>query len=324
MKKQLIAAAVAGAFALPAMAQVTISGSISMGVVDSGVAGAKPVVVERLGGGSNALNLTTSEDLGGGMSSGAQFQIRFDANGQHGGTSSDLGPTAATRTTTNSTTLFHGANVFLASSSMGRIELGKIIEDNNCAYDPWGCTGGAGSTAGLGGTNSALVFALSQDRSIRYTSPVINGFRVSYQSTVQSAPAGSAERSLINLTYSAGPLSAQYMMGEQSNKTEESGLGLSYNLGFMTAMGGTAVTKTLAGAKTRDMTYIGATVPLRPGLTGLASWSKDSSKASNTDSKWGVGVNYALSKRTTVGADVFEQEAANRSTGFVLRARHTF
>jgi predicted porin len=114
------------------------------------------------------------------------------------------------------------------------------------------------------------------------------------------------------------------MMGEQSNKSEESGLGLSYNFGFMTAMGGTAVTKTQAGAKTRDMTYLGATVPLRPGLTGLAGWSKDSSKASNADTKWGVGVNYALSKRTTVGADVFEQEAANRSTGFVLRARHTF
>jgi predicted porin len=295
-----------------------------MGVVDSGVAGAKPVVVDRLGGGANAINLTTSEDLGGGMSSGAQFQIRFDANGQHGSTNSDLGPTAAARTTTNSTTIFHAANVFLASSSMGRIELGKVIEDSNCAYDPWGCTGGAGTIAGLSGTNSALIAATGVDRSIRYASPTINGFRVSYQSTVQNAPAGSAERSLINLTYAAGPLSAQYMMGEGSNKTEQSGLSLSYNFGFMTAMGGTRVDKTLAGAKTADVTHFGATVPLRPGLTGLAGWSKDSSKAPNADTKWGVGVNYALSKRTTVGADLFEQEASNRSTGFVLRARHTF
>jgi predicted porin len=67
-----------------------------------------------------------------------------------------------------------------------------------------------------------------------------------------------------------------------------------------------------------------ATMPIRPGLTGLFGYSKDNSKVSTADSKWAVGANYALSKRTTLGADVFQQERATGSTGFVLRARHTF
>jgi hypothetical protein len=53
-------------------------------------------------------------------------------------------------------------------------------------------------------------------------------------------------------------------------------------------------------------------------------YSKDQSAAANADTRWALGVNYALSKRTTLGADVFEQEQVGGSSGFVLRARHTF
>ncbi|MFM8677135.1 MAG: porin, partial [Burkholderiaceae bacterium] len=91
MKKQLIAAAVAGAFALPAMAQVTISGSIQSGVMDTGAAGAKAVVATRLGGGLNSINITSSEDLGGGMSAGSAFQMRFDSTGANRATSATGG-----------------------------------------------------------------------------------------------------------------------------------------------------------------------------------------------------------------------------------------
>jgi hypothetical protein len=37
-----------------------------------------------------------------------------------------------------------------------------------------------------------------------------------------------------------------------------------------------------------------------------------------------IGANYALSKRTTLGADLFKQEQVCGSTGFVVRARHNF
>jgi len=316
MKKQLIAAAVAGAFALPAMAQVTISGSIQFGVIDSGAAGAK-AVANNFGGGLNAMNITSTEDLGGGMSSGAAFQIRYNADGQLN--SASQGPQQrATQP------LFHAANVFLRSNNLGTLRICKIVEDSNCAFDPWGCGGGAGSIAGLSGTNTGLIFASSMDRSIRYESPTFNGFNFNYHSTLQAAAAGQAERTLMNLTYTSGPLLVQYMQGEEVNKAEQSGMGVRYNFGFMTASINTAVSKSLGGTKTRDMTMISATVPLRPGLNGLFGYSRDNSKAANADTKWGVGVDYALSKRTVVGADIFEQEAASGSTGYVLRLRHAY
>jgi predicted porin len=314
MKKQLIAAAVAGAFALPAMAQVTISGSIQSGLMDTGAAGQKLTVAPRLGGGMNAININSSEDLGGGMSAGASFQMRFDSTGANRNTS--VGPTVSANAP-----LFHAANVFI-SSGFGTVRVGKIIEDSNCMGDPWGCGGGAGMMAGS--TTGALLFANSMDRAVQYQTRVINGFQFTATSTSMQAPTGSAERSTYRLNYTQGPLAVQYLMGEESNKAEQSGLTATYNLGFITPMISTAVSKTAAGVKTRDMTVFAATIPLRPGLTGLVGYSKDQSAAANADTRWALGVNYALSKRTTLGADVFEQEQVGGSSGFVLRARHTF
>jgi hypothetical protein len=42
------------------------------------------------------------------------------------------------------------------------------------------------------------------------------------------------------------------------------------------------------------------------------------------DTKVTVGANYALSKRTTLGADLFKQDSVGGSTGFTIRARHNF
>ena len=78
-----------------------------------------------------------------------------------------------------------------------------------------------------------------------------------------------------------------------------------------------------AGATTADITGLGLTVPMG-AITVLAGYSKDSKKASALDERMALGATYALSKRTTVGADVFKQDQAGGSTGFVIRARHTF
>jgi len=311
MKKQLIAAAVAGAFALPAMAQVTISGSIHSGVMDTGAAGAKAVVATRLGGGMNAINITSSEDLGGGLRAGSAFQMRFDSTGANRATSA-----------TGGTPNWHAARVFI-SGGFGTVNVGKIIEESNCAYDPWGCGGGAGVMANSGGTQG-LIFANSQDRSVSYTTPRINGFQLIYHTTVMAPASPNQERTLTTLTYANGPITAQYMLGEVQDNGKQNGFGASYDLGFLKANIASAVTENSAGAKTRDMMMYTATMPLRPGLTGLFGYAKDKKQAAAANTRWAVGVNYALSKRTTLGADVFEQEAVGGSTGFVLRARHTF
>jgi hypothetical protein len=58
--------------------------------------------------------------------------------------------------------------------------------------------------------------------------------------------------------------------------------------------------------------------------TLLASSAKNKKAATTADTKTAVGINYALSKRTTVGADMFKQDAVGSSTGFVARVRHNF
>jgi predicted porin len=52
-----------------AQSTAVISGSISVGVMDTGAAGAKAAVA-TLGGGANAINIVTTEDLGGGLKGG--------------------------------------------------------------------------------------------------------------------------------------------------------------------------------------------------------------------------------------------------------------
>ena len=223
MKKTLIALAVlAVSGAAFAQSTATISGSISVGVMDTGLAGAK-MGVASLGGGANAINIVTAEDLGGGMRAGFDSQMRFSS------------ATGDRNSAGTGNALFHGANAYM-SGGMGTIRVGKIIEANNCAFDPWACTGGAGTNAGAPGTISGLI---------------------------------------------------------------------------------------AAGTTTADITAFTASVPMG-AYTLLASSAKNKKAATTADTKTAVGINYALSKRTTVGADMFKQDAVGSSTGFVARVRHNF
>jgi hypothetical protein len=214
----------------------------------------------------------------------------------------------------------------------------------------------------------------------------INGFTAGYQSTVSTRTnertvlslgyangpltlqAMNVESSGTNAALAAGavntntfaPVQALTAVGD--NATQRS-IGGSYNLGFARISivnvvskgaantGATVGTGTGASLGTpildRDITALGLTVPMG-ATTFLAGYSKDSKAAANADTKFAVGVNYALSKRTTIGADLFKAEGqlaagANANTaaatataagtltpfsnvgnGFTIRARHTF
>jgi putative flippase GtrA len=309
-----------------AQSTATISGTISVGVLDSGAAGAKAGVA-TLGGGANAINIVTAEDLGGGLRGGFDSQIRFNA------------ATGDTNSRGTGDALFHGANVYLGGG-FGTVRMGKIIEASNCAFDPWACTGGAGLSAG--NTTGGLIAAQTQAQSVSYTTPTINGFSASYQATVS---ARNNERSVVNLGYNQGPLSVQFLQSKNSlnvapngttlttalltanpitdAKAQGTSIGASYNFGLARLSVFNAKTKNAAGATTVDLTGIGATVPMG-AYTILAGYTKDKKAASTADTRLALGANYALSKRTTLGADVFKQDQVGGSTGFVIRARHTF
>jgi len=323
MKKTLIALAVLAVSGTAfAQSTATISGSISVGVMDTGLANAKAAVAS-LGGGANAINIVTAEDLGGGMRAGFDSQMRFSSAT---GDRNSNGTGAA---------LFHGANAYI-SGGMGTIRVGKIIEANNCAFDPWACTGGAGTNAGAPGTISALIAAGTIAQSVSYATPTVGGFNASYHTSVSSR---NNERSVMSLNYSQGPLLAQFLQSKNSANVggdvvggapsikDEPGQGTSmgarYNFGFATLSAFNAKTENAAGTVTADITAFTATVPMG-AYTLLASSAKNKKAAATADTKTAVGINYALSKRTTVGADMFKQDAVGSSTGFVARVRHNF
>jgi len=323
MKKTLIALAVLAVSGTAfAQSTATISGSISVGVMDTGLAGAK-MGVASLGGGANAINIVTAEDLGGGMRAGFDGQMRFSAAT---GDRNSAGTGAA---------LFHGANAYI-SGGMGTIRVGKVIEANNCAFDPWLCTGGAGTNAGAANTISGLIAAGTTAQSVSYATPTVGGFSASYHTSVSSR---NNERSVMSLNYSQGPLLAQFLQSKNSANVggdvvggapsitdapaQGTSMGARYNFGFATLAAFNAKTENAAGAVTADITAFTAIVPMG-AYTLLASSAKNKKAATTADTKTAVGINYALSKRTTVGADMFKQDAVGSSTGFVARVRHNF
>ncbi|MFN5096991.1 MAG: porin [Limnohabitans sp.] len=364
MKKTLIALAVlAVSGAAFAQSTATISGTISVGILDTGAAG-DAAQVSSLGGGANAININTVEDLGGGMRAGFSGQIRFSA-------------ASGDRTSAgNGNALFHEANAYL-TNSMGTLRIGKIAEASQCGFDPWGCTGGAAMAAGAGinGDGRGLIGARAIQNAVSLSTPVINGFSATYLTSVspatgaQSAASGTNpgqlvgrinERTNLSLNYAKGPLSAQIisitgdmntngdwtshrpaasnnsLIAVADTDSKQQGVAVSYNFGVARLNVANAVTKTAAGVTAFDITTISGSMPMG-ATTLLAGYSKNSAPgvASNLDTKIAVGVNYALSKRTTIGADVFKADQVgvsiagtatpgNAGTGFTLRARHTF
>ncbi|MEN9764444.1 MAG: hypothetical protein RL397_399, partial [Pseudomonadota bacterium] len=98
MKKHLIAAAVAGAFAVPAMAQVTVYGILDVGYKSTETTSVSSVNVttktESSSFGNSGqqsgsrLGFSGTEDLGGGMKAGFVYELGMDpTEANYGGTS---------------------------------------------------------------------------------------------------------------------------------------------------------------------------------------------------------------------------------------------
>jgi hypothetical protein len=284
--------------------------------MDTGAAGAKAGVA-HLGNGANAININVAEDLGGGLRGGFESQIRF--NSSNGDENSSGAGNA----------LFHSANTYL-SGGFGTARIGSIVEASTCAFDPWACTGGAALQAGVG--VSALAGALSVKQAIQYTTPTVNGFSANYTTSMSTR---TNERETLGINYAKGPLALTVVDIKGSGNsaldgtaitdtaTSQRGIAASYNFGVARLSVTNTVSKAVGGATSADIMSIGATVPMG-AYTLLAGYSKNDKAAANADTKTAVGVNYALSKRTTLGADLFKAEAAGASSGFVIRARHTF
>jgi predicted porin len=320
VKKITLAALILGAFATSAQAQsnVTIYGIVDAGIVHE--SGGKDGNVTRLGSGiasASRFGFKGNEDLGNGLS--AVFTIE-------GGFRTDTG-------IGNAGLFDRQAFVGLKSATLGTVTLGRQYTPFYLALsqvaDPF-AAGYSGSAKNLFPTVGANT---RTSNTIVYASPKFSGFSADVAYSVgEQAGSNEAGRQVgAVLAYSNGPLNARLAHNSRNNDTatvsNEMGRNtlLAVNYDFIVAKaffaygqnkglnstvipGGGAsyipttvpATTPIAASRDNNNVLIGATVPVGPAGTIMASYiRKDDKESFNRDAdQFAIGYSHALSKRT--------------------------
>jgi hypothetical protein len=302
MKKSLIALAVlAASGATLAQSSVSISGGMRVGIKNNDAG--TTVAADQSSG--NTVNFNIVEDLGGGLKFTGSSQLRYwSEHGQFNNTSGAAMNAAG----------FHLAAIGV-SGGFGHIQAGRIGLDQLWGYNPFGSNGAHLNVSGTGGA--------TENGQIRYTSPTFSGFKAVLASTQKGNTTGAAENgSQVLVSYANGPLSATLVSETVTSGKEYSGIGASYDLGIAKVMFISATDK-LAGVKTADGQSFSVTVPM--GAITLKAGMMNDKLAVNRD-KTAIGIDYALSKRTTLELNTYKTKNEATVTGQNTWAgvRHAF
>jgi predicted porin len=340
MKKTLIAlAAVAATGAAFAQSSVTIDGVVELGVV-------RPLADNNntrldAANGASQIRFRGSEDLGGGLRANFALAQRLSLESGNNDGSTNGRPT------------FQGESTVGLSGGFGSIRLGRALtamQGPINATDPWG-TLTVGSTAVMttgyytdpnGDLNAA---GLGRTDGIFYNSPSFGGFSVAATYGFKQSGTNPSSANLANNTknmmslyagYSAGPLTAG--VGYEQNRQDDTVTFIHgiYNLGFMRigagysmvemATTGFSPTGSLARGSEAKTYNLMAIVPM-DAFTFKAGYGVAKNDTTNADltKKLGLGVEYALSKRTTLYTTFGRDSVrATNKTGYDVGIRHTF
>jgi predicted porin len=336
MKKHLIAAAVAGAFVVPAMAQVTVSGQFGIGY-GKGLTTSQGMQIT-----DGNITFSAAEDLGGGMKAAAGLEVRVRGRGASNTTGQSAAVASSVASVNDIGIGGRNATVSL-SGGFGTIS-GGAIEFANGIF----ARGSAGAPVALQNpiNEDGLVLSTQANSEfLRYDSPaIVPGLTLAavYADATSTAGRGAdtvAAKNTYSLTggvfYRTGPIDAAY---EYTSFNQADGTtrirhrtSASYDLG---------VARIGAGYETRERTtnknldyseYVfGISVPLGAttvGLTYLANQDSD-------NSLMGIGVQYALSKRTSLNFSYADKDgvaphplataATAEGTQYRVRLLHSF
>lgn len=348
MKKSLIALAVAGSFAAPAAfaatANVDVYGRLNISIEDSNGTNVTPQVTDR----QSLIGFKGSEDLGGGLKAIWQIEstISGNADGVGGGT-------------------LAGRNSFVGlSGGFGTVVVGRHDTPYKLAtgrLDPFSDTvadynadGSALSTSGKDGFVD-LVHSTHDHRShnaVAYISPNFSGFSfaAAFVMTNRNDTAadndGNKTADAISLsgTYTQGPIFAtlayqkveDLQSGTLATSVEETPawkLGLGYSFG-VTRVGFVyedVEGKNPAGTKLLDRSswLVNGVHTMGPIALKAQYGQMDDKTATNRDgTKFSLGADYSLSKRTTAGIAYTNDKVKNNTTGAAsawgVQMRHSF
>lgn len=330
MKKQLIAAALATAFAAPVMAQqVTVYGLIDQGYYTdkktAGTTATKTSGINSISTGSR-IGFRAEEDLGGGLKATAVIEM---------GVTPDESSLDSTTTGLLNRQSFVGLSGTFGSVNIGR-QYGHIFSAQS-ALDANANRVGAGWLPGL--TNTSRL-----DDYVVYTSPRIAGFNVSVgqglagSDTAATNATKAGDITSVGVTFEKGPLSLR-AVSETTTKTALSVTlpgraaasalsdgnadreNISYGgaFDFKVAKVIAFATESKAGSAADkgelNTVNLGAVIPLgKVSLTASVSEGeyKDSGSAAVDLTGYVVGAQYALSRRTVAYAFYGEAEDKTR------------
>ncbi len=334
MKKSLLALAVLGAFAGAASAQssVTIYGVIDASIKkgNDGTSSLNGDPNGTINNGeawtvgpttSNRLGFRGTEDLGGGMKANFLLEHRFSSD--------DGQPEAGT--------FWQGSSWVGVSGGFGEVRLGRQYVPAfyiGLASDPWGYDYNvAGANAWTRGGHP-----LSRaSNAVTYLTPNMGGFTAQVQVAPGEGPVNAAQgnpdtansRSVgFNVRYTAGPLDVGFGYNDldQAATNRYWNLMGSYDLGFVKPI--LAYSRGEIGATETTAYLLGARAPMGAGTLKavVARATVDTGAAETDTTKFGLGYEYALSKRTSVHADVgtAKTDGLTRRTAFEAGVKHVF
>ena len=291
MKKHLIAAAVAATLAVPAMAQVTISGNVEAGYASRDVSATVDQKTVNKFVGTPGIAISGSEDLGGGMK--ASFQLVQDIATPDGSSTGD----------------FEISTVSL-SGGFGEIRLGRnhpSLRDAGGAYRFFGDIGRI-----VGSLNSGAY----TPRGIQYTTPTVGGvkgviFSADPDNTTDiKRTAYGLMGSIAGAKFSVAQETAETVAGVETNLTTVAG---SMDLGMAKVGLIHANSDPDGGVKTKG-TGIHVAVPVGKGVTVGGSYSMYEKGTGETDIL-ALALKYSLSKRTSVFATYQNVDAGTTAAG---------
>lgn len=312
MNKTLIALAVLAGFAGAAAAQssVTLSGN-----VDAGIRRANSDT-SMTGAGSSRNNITFSgvEDLGNGNSAFFTLNHRFNLqsgvqNGQNGVAASVT--TGATADTAAS--FYRNAFVGLKNTKIGDIRLGRMLMPNqeiNGNYDAFG-TNTVGSVHIDGRSLNVATASLRSNSTVYVRTANFGGF-VGHAAVAAQDGAGTQVGNKVKpqgfgAEFAFGPASVAATYDRNGNDLDTVGLYAKYNAGFAVLFAqyekNDDITIATTDKPTDTRVSVSAQVPYGAFTFKAGYREMDISNVAGKAKKAGVGLEYALSKRTMIYSD---------------------
>lgn len=318
-----------------AQSTVTLSGNVDAGYQAISLKGGKAAGITNNGSSTSTIQLSGTEDIGGGLKANFKLNSDFNPTTNNSNTNGAAAHTASTGSWLNSEQRVG------VSGGFGAVDMGVVNNGSLAAAGtgtPFGTAVGSGfrsiySTDSLSVVSSSVV---RHDNSVRYTSPSFSGFTGEYYYSKKNTNAAADTFSTtfgnydtlgvseLTLKYANGPLNVafanQIQDGSGTNvATNTKGtlntLGANYTVGAVTAYllnqtakddAAVAANKldrktTIVGVKyvTGAHTFMAQTGSAKlnsSGATSTATYAVEGEKSKLS----GIGYDYALSKRTNL------------------------